>query len=126
MDITALYSGLRAEGLAARRYQREGRGKFRDCLTLGRNGRLLFERFNYGEAAGLVFSMWGNAAEDGALRWEKEGVGYSGKDEAPALLTGMDGAALELDGGRLKWQPAAALKSWPAGGLGRLAMLLGR
>ena len=41
-----------------RRYEKELETHFRDCLLFYLDGRIRFERYCYGEAACLVFSVW--------------------------------------------------------------------
>lgn len=44
-----------------RRYEKELETHFRDCLLFYLDGRIRFERYCYGEAACLVFSVWATA-----------------------------------------------------------------
>ena len=41
-----------------RRYEKELETHFRDCMLFYLDGRIRFERYCYGEAACLVFSVW--------------------------------------------------------------------
>ena len=43
-----------------RRYEKELETHFRDCMLFYLDGRIRFERYCYGEAACLVFSVWGH------------------------------------------------------------------
>ena len=45
-----------------RRYEKELETHFRDCMLFYLDGRIRFERYCYGEAACLVFSVWGTAS----------------------------------------------------------------
>lgn len=126
MDFNALTAELKTQRLAARVYRRGGQNRFRDEITLGQNGKVLFQRFNYGEAAGLVFSMWGNAAGN-AIAWDLDKVDYGRKDEAPAQLAGEEAdGALKFEDIRDAWAVQDTLKSWPAGGLSRLKLMFGK
>lgn len=52
--------------------------------------RLLFERFCYGEAAGLVFKLWAPGADDtGVPQWDFSKCNVTNaRDEVPHQLTG--------------------------------------
>ena len=55
MNFDGIIADLKANKLAGRAYERVGApGNFRDRVTVYRDGKLLFERFCYGEAAGRV------------------------------------------------------------------------
>ena len=71
-----------------RRYEKELETHFRDCVLFYLDGRIRFERYCYGEAACLVFSVWGH------------GIDADGK-----LLTDVqeDGKALQFDGARKRY-----------------------
>ncbi len=103
MEFTPLVQELKQQGLAGRLYEQEGHSRYRDCLTLCRSGRLLLERYCYGEAAGLVARLWGEAA-NGEIVWQP-----SHFDNLPKALTGVEGSALQLDGKKRLWQPAKDL-----------------
>lgn len=125
MDFTPVIARLKQKKLAACRYEMEGHRKFRDCVTVCRNGKLLFERFNYGEAASLTFSMWAKGLNaDGTIGWDYDSTKDKGRDEAPRLLTSVQNNAEELifDEGRYKWLPARDLRSMPSAGLGGFTM----
>ena len=67
--------------------------------TLGIYGRVLFERFCYGEAAGKACSMWAAAVdEQGRILWDYDSCSYTGKSEAPVQITGAGRGGLVLDG----------------------------
>ena len=61
MDFAPIIADVKAAKCAGFRYQRAGHQRYRDRVTVYRDGRLLFERFCYGEAAGLVFKLWAPA-----------------------------------------------------------------
>lgn len=122
--LQAAIRSLQQAKLAARRYEKEGHGKFRDCLFVCCNGRVLFQLFSYGEAASLVFEMWAkNISADGAISWADETVAYSGKTEAPQKLTSFEDNVLYLDDRPQKWAVAAEYKTFAKAGLGGLGML---
>lgn len=122
--FAAVLAALRQSGLAAMRYEQEGHSRFRDCLIVCRNGRLLFQRLSYGEAASLVFEMWADeVTPQGGIVWHSKNVAYSGKQEAPAAFTTYNGKALVLDGKTRRWLPVAPYKTFAKAGLGALAML---
>ena len=66
MDFAPIIADVKAAKCAGFRYQRAGHQRYRDRVTVYRDGRLLFERFCYGEAAGQ-----GGLVFDGRpARWE--------------------------------------------------------
>ena len=123
MDFTPILQELQQKNIGARRYEREGQGKFRDSITIGKNGTVLFERYCYGEAAGLVCKMLAESVSpEGAIAWNYEACSYSGKDEAPKQLTGRIEEALEFDEKRLKWLPKEDLNRVPGTSKGLLGI----
>lgn len=123
MDFTQVAQDVRAARLAGRRFEKEGHGKYRDCIIVTRDGRVYFQRFNYGESAGLIFKLAARGvAADGTIDWDYDAIDYSGKYEAPKQLTGYEGGALLLDGKPQRWPPAADLKSLGAANLGKLPL----
>lgn len=125
MDFQAIIDDLKRDKLAARRFEREGHRKFRDCVTVGRNGRLLYQLFSWGEAASLAFEVWGTAGQGGAISWRPSKSGHNPGQEPPERLAGYQGGALLFDDKPQRWPAAAEYKRWPAGGLGFWGMLLG-
>ena len=70
------------------------------------DGRVRFERYCYGEAACLVFSVWGRGLdEDGSILWEKEPEFESQQTALPRVLTDVQegGAALQFEGARKRY-----------------------
>lgn len=124
MDFTSIVSAVRADKLACRIFEREGHGKYRDRVRVYRDGRLLFERFCYGEAAGLVFSMWGKAEQP--IDWQYDACAHSQKTEVPKALTDSVDGALLFDDKAALWKESEALKTNAANGYSLLAILFGR
>lgn len=125
MDFSAIVQDIKQHKLAGRRYQKEGHGKFRDCLTICRNGKFVFERYCYGEAAGKVCEMLANRSDGPKIEWEYSGSDYSLKTEAPVELTGQEGGSLLFDGKKALWELEEELKQVPKAGLTWFRMLLG-
>lgn len=72
-----------------------------DRLTFYIDGRIHFERFCYGEAAGHVLDAWADGVSaDGTLLWEQEPKYEHEKKALPRALNAVeqDGASLQLDG----------------------------
>ncbi|MEG2652027.1 MAG: hypothetical protein RSA17_00485 [Ruthenibacterium sp.] len=127
MTFSEITDAVKKEKCAGFRYQQSGHGQFRDRLTVYCDGKIRFERFCYGEAAGLVFAMTAKGADGaGVILWDYDACRNSRKTDAPRALTGGDAAALLLDGKASPWARTEALKSDAPHGYGRLRMLLGR
>ena len=95
MTFSELSRSVAAQKCVGIRYQQDGRHAFRDRVTVYYDGKVLFERFCYGESAGLVFTMWAEeTAEDGTILWNYAACPNSHKTEAPKQLTGGDERAL--------------------------------
>ena len=117
MNLAQLTAAVSAQKCAGWRYQQSGRHPFRDRITVYADGKILFERFCYGEAAGKVFIMWGSGAdENGALQWDYESCPNSHKTEAPKQLTDAAETALILDGKADAWTRTECLKTDPENG----------
>lgn len=117
LTIQELAALAAQEKLAGLRFQKSGRAGFRDRVTVYHDGKLLFERFCYGESAGLVFEMTGTgASEDGTLLWNYDACMNSRKTEAPVRLTGGDAQALLFDEKATTWECTDRLQSDPAHG----------
>lgn len=123
MDFTPVIADLKRDKLAARRFEREGHRKFRDCVTVGRNGKLLFQRFCWGEGASLTFELWGRADENGVITWGKSKSIYDEVEAAPTHLAGYENGALLFEGDKLRWPAASDMKHWKDGGLGVVGKL---
>lgn len=126
MNFSAIVEEIRAAKCVGFRYQKAGHSRYRDRVTVYRDGRLLFERFCYGEAAGLVFSLWAEQAdENGAPAWDFSGCNVSNaRDEAPRQLTGAGTGGLTFDGKPACWECVDRLKSDRPNGYGGLLNLL--
>lgn len=110
-QIAALRAGAPVpKGKAACRFERaRGPWRFRDCLFLYRDGRIRLERSCYGEAAGLVFSVWAAPlGEDGALAWQDLPATAT---DVPQAVTGMEDGALWMDGKPAPWSCTEVLDS---------------
>lgn len=114
MTFEQLLVQLRTRGLAACRYEREGHRKFRDCVTVCRNGWLVFQRFSWGEAAGLVFALRAAPpAKDEDIAWNYAATENPGCAEAPRCLTDVQEGVLVFDDLPAKWELVAEYKRLP-------------
>lgn len=88
------------------RYEKEMETHFRDCLLFYLDGRIRFERYCYGEAACLVFSVWAHGFDaDGTILWDKEPEFESQHTALPRVLTDVQesGTALQFDSLRKRY-----------------------
>ena len=95
-------------------YEKEQERSFRDCLYFYIDGRILFERYCYGESAGLVFSSWADGFDpDGAVQWGPEPSYEGHRAVLPKRLTDVqeDGRALQFDGLRRRYVRVQELES---------------
>lgn len=122
MNFDAILAEIRQEKCVGFRYQREGHTKYRDRVTVYRDGRLLFERFCWGEAAGLVFKLWADSVdENGAPQWSEAGCCVTGAaEEAPQRLTGASENGIFFDGKNALWECVDKLRNDKANGYGGL------
>lgn len=94
MDIMAISGGN-----CATVYKKENQTKFRDCLTFYIDGRVLFERYCYGEAAGLVFDCIASGIdENGNILWTHEPDSQSRKEALPRVIEDFTGDAIKIAG----------------------------
>lgn len=95
---------------------------FRDMVTVYCDGRLLFERFCAGEAAGRVCALWApeGADEAGRIRWDYGACAYSGAQQAPKALTGAGAGGLVFDGRPYRWALCEQRKTDRQNGYGAL------
>ncbi|MEG0911812.1 MAG: hypothetical protein RSF70_09555 [Ruthenibacterium sp.] len=127
MNFTELMHSVSAQKCVGFRYQQDGRHAFRDRVSVYYDGKIFFERFCYGESAGLVFTMWADSAQaDGTILWNYDACPNSHKTEAPKKLTGGDEKALLFDEKSTPWSLDQALKSdKPNGYHARVGAFLG-
>lgn len=88
------------------RFEKELETHFRDCMLFYLDGRVRFERYCYGEAACLVFSVWGHGLDaDGKILWDTEPEFESQQTALPRVLTDVqeNGHALQFDGARKRF-----------------------
>lgn len=126
MTFAEIAAAAKAQNRVGAQYQKSGHTQFRDRLTVYRDGKILFERFCYGEAAGLVFEMWGTEGEPGQIAWNYDACPNSRKTDAPRAITGGGETALLLDEKQAPWERTELLKSDAAHGYGALGGILGR
>lgn len=103
------------------RYEKELETHFRDCLLFYLDGRIRFERYCYGEAACLVFSVWGSGFDaDGKIRWDKEPAFESQQNALPRVLTDVQESrtALQFDGLRKRYVKTEEFTQDKANGYG--------
>ncbi len=102
----------------ANRYERDrGPWRFRDCLILYHDGRVRLERSCYGEAAGLVFTVWADRVEeDGALLWKEL---PATAENVPQKITAVMDGALYLDDKPAAWKCTEELQSDKKFGYGK-------
>ena len=113
------------DGFCGRQYEKEYVSKYRDLLTIYRDGKALFSRYCYGEAACLVMEVWGRDTEEG-LVWEAI-PDWAAKDPPlPRLLTKEENGVLWFDGSRLKWEILEDKKLDPQHGYSRIRLLVKR
>jgi hypothetical protein len=90
-----------AGSLCGCRYEKEHENHVRDCLLFYLDGRIRFERYCYGEAACLVFGVWGSGIDpDGSLHWDQEPKYPQEQAALPRRITEVQqqGQALVVDG----------------------------
>lgn len=117
--------GLRSqipEGFCGRRYEKEYVNKYRDLLTIYCDGKVLFSRYCYGEAACLVMEVRGHDAGPRGLVWEAI-PDWAAKDPPlPRLLTKEENGVLWFDESRLKWEVLEDLKTDAKHGYSRIKL----
>ena len=121
MPITAHAADF-AGTLCGRRYEKELETHFRDCLLFYIDGRIRFERYCYGEAACLVFSLWARGLDaDGRILWEKEPAFETDQKAIPRVLTDIqeNGDALQFDGARKRYLRTEEFERDKPNGYGR-------
>lgn len=121
MPITAHAADF-AGTLCGRRYEKELETHFRDCLLFYIDGRIRFERYCYGEAACLVFSLWARGLDaDGRILWEKKPEFETDQKAIPRVLTDIqeNGDALQFDGTRKRYLRTEEFERDKPNGYGR-------
>lgn len=92
--------------LCGRRYEKELETHFRDCLLFYLDGKIRFERYCYGEAAGLVFGVWARGFdEEDNILWDNVPDFEMARKALPQRLTNVEenGNALQFDGARKRY-----------------------
>lgn len=110
-----------------RRYEKELETHFRDCLLFYLDGRIKFERYCYGEAACLVFSVWGRGLDaDGRILWEKEPEFDTDQKALPRRLTDVqeNGDALQFDSARKRYVKTVEFDTDKMNGYSRFKVFL--
>lgn len=110
-----------AGNICGRVYEKELQTEFLDRLIFYIDGRIRFERYCHGEAAGLVCALWATGFdEDERIPWMDvpEGRLY---ETIPRLLTDIqeDGNALQFDGEFRRYVMTAELSSDRENGYGK-------
>lgn len=124
--LSHLEAGMFAGPFCGRRYEKEGETRFRDCLVFYLDGRVRFERYCYGEAAGLVFAAWAEGMDtNGTLLW-KEPEFESQRQALPRRLTDVQnyGKALQFDASPQRYLFAEEFRTDKANGYGPLRSFL--
>lgn len=116
-----------AGSVCGRRYEKEMETHFRDCLLFYLDGRIRFERYCYGEAACLVFSVWAHGFDaDGAILWDKEPEFESQRTALPRVLTDIQESrtALQFDNLRKRYILTEEFATDKVNGYGKLKVFL--
>ena len=95
---------------------------FRDCLLFYIDGRIRFERYCYGEAACLVFSLWANGLDEtGKILWVKEPEFEVDQKAIPRVITDVqeNGTALQVDNQRKRYVKTEEFDEDKPNGYGR-------
>ena len=120
MDIKALSGGN-----CATVYKKENQTKFRDCLTIYIDGRALFQRYCYGEAAGLVFDCLANGISDsGEILWVNEPDSQSRKDALPRVIESFSDGEITISGDTKRYIKEKELQKDSAHGYSKFKLWL--
>ncbi|MDD3429021.1 MAG: hypothetical protein PHG02_03305 [Oscillospiraceae bacterium] len=116
------------KGYAALRFEKQSiPRKFRDCILVYCDGEMRFERYCYGEAAGLTYGAFAQSiAPDGTITWAHNNPPAGLKQTMPNQLTGAEKDTLFFDDSPIQWLCAAKLKADEKNGYGFLKVLLSR
>ena len=112
--------------LCGRRYEKELETHFRDCLLFYLDGKIRFERYCYGEAAGLVFGVWARGFdEEDNILWDNVPDFEMARKVLPHRLTDVEenGNALQFDGARKRYLFTEEFSSDKANGYGTFRTL---
>ncbi|MEG2770183.1 MAG: hypothetical protein RR902_05140 [Oscillospiraceae bacterium] len=100
--------------------------EFKDTLTFYCDGKVVFRRFCFGEAAGEVCTMTNEkpCGNEGEIYWNYENAHYSRSGEAPKKLYATDeNGALFFDKSPEMWKKVKELKTDKANGYSFFKML---
>lgn len=117
---------LKKQKLAGITYEKSGHTRFRDCISIYRNGKVKFDRFCYGEAAGLVFSIWGTVTDDGVISWTLSSASASAEKDLPHSITSFDSNKIFFDEKPIMWDNKKYLKSASEAGISKLSMIFSK
>ncbi len=111
MRYNELTTLIKNSGHACYIFEQSGHRQYRDRLNVYYDGKILFERFCYGEAAGLVFDMWANGLDnENYIVWDYDTCKNSKKSEAPSAITQIEAEFLLIDSKDIKWNCVKTLK----------------
>lgn len=115
MDIQALRTGeLIDKGHVAYKYEirHMQHHRFRDRITVFYDGTLFFERYCYGESAGLTGSCHASGVnENGEIQWETENVPLVVIKGLPARFQTVEAELLKFEGSEDVWDRIEKLRS---------------
>ena len=94
--------------------------RFRELITFYRDGKILFERYCFGEAAGLVLQLWADGMDaEGRIAFHAAQQYCTGAETAPTALVRADSEGLIFDNAKDLWHLESTLKSDPSHGYRR-------
>lgn len=113
-------------GFAAVRFEIPGHRQFRDCMVFYYDGRARFERYCYGEAAGLVFGVWLESIASSGVITYRQPFDIAVKPEAlPKAITAvLDSETLQMDGKESFWKVAQRLTCDKENGYPRIMVMV--
>ncbi len=104
-------------------YEKERETKYRDQLRFYIDGKIIFERYCYGEAAGLVAHLESESLDDeGNIIWKNiENISLPGNPPPKSLTAISENLdALEFDGQFKKYKKIEVLSSYSPRGYGKI------
>lgn len=120
-----ILSELVLKNYAAACYEKEGNTKFRDRMTIFFDGKILFERFCWGEAAGLVFQVWATGTDpENHILWKKPFLPEVKPEVLPQTIVSASREYLLFDESQIKWIREDDKKLDKAHGYGRWKVLI--